>query len=402
MTWNFATRSRNAAPSMIRDINRIVEQSGRIISLAAGMPSESTFPVASVAQACERILHRPNAASSLQYGATDGTAELREAVAESLPWPVDPGQVLITNGSQQGLDLVGRVLLDKGDRLLVERPTYPGALQAFGFGEPQIADVRSDAAGIDLEHLSALCATGATPKFLYVLPNFQNPTGRTMSAARRAEVARAALALGMPIVEDNPYGELWYDEPPPLPLASFAPENTVYLGTFSKVLAPGLRLGFAVAPKAMHRQMVMAKQAADLQPSTFAQRVVAEVIQGDFLKRHVASIRAQYKVQRDALLAALTREFGAAGDAAAATLQWNVPGGGMFIWAKLPAGRSASALLPIALDEGVAFIPGSTFYLRDGDDSTLRLSFVTATVPDIDLAVAALARAVRAMGNAAR
>jgi 2-aminoadipate transaminase len=173
----------------------------------------------------------------------------------------------------------------------------------------------------------------------------------------------------------------------------------VYLGTFSKVLAPGLRLGFAVAPREVYKQLAMAKQAADLQPSTFVQRVVAEVIKDGFLDRHVASIRAQYRAQRDAMLSALRREFGE-GDHGTAELQWNVPGGGMFIWARLRAGLSASALLPIALDNGVAFVPGSAFYLRDGDDSTLRLSFVTATLPQIDIAIAALAQAVRALSIA--
>lgn len=400
MAWTFANRTWKALPSIIRDLNRIVEESGRIVSLAAGMPSPDTFPVAAFAQACERVLARADAPSSLQYAATEGLRDLRGFVAESLPWPVRAEQVLITNGSQQGLDLVGRVLLDKGDRVLVERPTYPGALQAFNAAEPELADVRSDGDGIDLDHLAARCAAGDRPRFLYVLPSFQNPTGRSLSAPRRADLADAALALGLPLVEDNPYGDLWYDAPPPLPLAALAPGNTVYLGTFSKVLAPGLRLGFAVAPPEAHRQLAMAKQAADLQPSTFLQRVVLEVVRDGFLDRHVASIRSQYKARRDAMLAALGREFGADGHGTAGGLQWNVPGGGMFIWARLPAGLSARALLPIALENGVAFVPGAAFYLQDADDSTLRLSFVTATVPEIDAAIAALARSVRALSVA--
>jgi 2-aminoadipate transaminase len=399
MNWNFANRTRRTVPSIIRELNRIVEQSGRIISLAAGMPSSKTFPVAAFAQACDRVLARVDAASSLQYGATEGLPELREAVASRLPWPVDARQVLITNGSQQGLDLVGRALVDKGDRILVERPTYPGALQAFGAFEPEFVDVRNDADGVDIEHLAIQCAVAGKPRFMYLLPTFQNPTGRTIGTARRVELAAAAVKLGLPLVEDNPYGDLWYDSAPPLPLAALEPENTVYLGTFSKILAPGLRLGFAVAPAEVHKQLALAKQAADLQPSTFAQHVVLEVIKDGFLDRHVASVRALYRAQRDAMLAALRREFGVEGQIATAPLQWNVPGGGMFIWARLLAGLSATELLPIALDQGVAFVPGSAFYQDDGDDSTLRLSFVTATEHEIDTAIAALALSVRELSR---
>jgi 2-aminoadipate transaminase len=399
VTWTFASRTLPAVPSIIRDLSRIVSQSDRIISLAAGMPSPKTFPVAAFAQACRTVLGRDDAASSLQYASTEGLPELREAVANMLPWAVDPDTVLITSGSQQGLDLVGRTLIDTGSRILVERPTYPGALQAFAAGEPEVADVQSDAEGIDIDHLVAQVAKGTKPRFVYVLPSFQNPTGRTMSEARRNALAETSMRLGLPIVEDNPYGDLWYDAPAPLPLAARCPDKVVYLGTFSKILAPGLRLGFAVAPKDVLRQLALAKQAADLQPATFNQRLVIEVLKDGFLERHVATIRQQYKAQRDAMLAALSREFGGDGSGANGRVRWNVPGGGMFIWVRLPGKLSATALLPIALEKGVAFVPGAAFYLCDGDNSTLRLSFVTATPSEIDTAIGALAKAIEQLST---
>jgi 2-aminoadipate transaminase len=307
-------------------------------------------------------------------------------VAAQLPWPVDPAQVLITTGSQQGLDLVAKVLIDSGSRILVETPTYLGALQAFAPMEPEVVGVRSDAEGVDPVDLVAQ-ATGA--RFVYLLPNFQNPTGRTMSEARRAAVSAAAASAGLPIIEDNPYGDLWFDAPPAAPLSARNPEGCIYLGSFSKVLAPGLRLGFLVAPAALMPKLLQAKQAADLHSPSFNQRLVAEVMQDGFLDRHVPTIRALYKAQRDAMLAALAREM------AGLDVSWNTPDGGMFLWARLPQGVHAVDLLPKAVDKGVAFVPGAAFYAADGDPRTLRLSFVTASVAQIDTGMAMLAAAIR-------
>jgi 2-aminoadipate transaminase len=307
-------------------------------------------------------------------------------VAAMLPWEVDAAQVLITTGSQQGLDLIAKVLIDEGSRILVETPTYLGALQAFTPMEPTVVSVASDDEGVDVADL-ALKAKGA--RFLYVLPNFQNPTGRTMSEARRAALSKAAAELGLPLVEDNPYGDLWFDAPPPLPLTARNPAGCVYLGSFSKVLAPGLRLGFMVAPPALMPKLLQAKQAADLHSPGFNQRMIAEVMQGGFLDRHVPTIRALYKTQRDAMLAALTRET------VGLDLAWNTPVGGMFLWVRLPEGMSAVDLLPKAVDKGVAFVPGAAFYADNADPRTLRLSFVTASVDQINTGIAALAAAIR-------
>ncbi|GAD24418.1 PLP-dependent aminotransferase family protein [Acidovorax sp. MR-S7] len=387
--WTLAARAEKMNPSVIREILKVTEKPG-IISLAGGLPSPKTFPVREFAEACAAVLGQ-DGASALQYAASEGYGPLRQAVADFLPWQVDPDQVLITTGSQQGLDLVAKVLIDSGSRVLVETPTYLGALQAFTPMEPHVVSVASDDEGVVVEDFAAQAGTGADrARFMYVLPNFQNPTGRTMSDARRAALVAKAAELGVPLVEDNPYGELWFDQPPPAPLTARNPEGCIYLGSFSKVLAPGLRLGFIVAPKAVLPKLLQAKQAADLHTPGFNQRMVAEVMKGGFLEHHVPTIRALYKQQRDAMLAALEREM------AGLSVTWNRPDGGMFLWVRLPEGMSAIDLLPAAVERNVAFVPGAAFYADEADTRTLRLSFVTASPAQIDSGIAALAAAIRA------
>lgn len=382
--WVLAARAEKMNPSVIREILKVTERPG-IISFAGGLPSAKTFPVSEFREACEKVL-RNDGPGALQYAASEGYAPLREQIAAMLPWAVDPAQVLITTGSQQGLDLIAKILIDAGSRILVETPTYLGALQAFTPMEPEVVAVASDDEGVDMDDLAAKAA-GA--RFFYVLPNFQNPTGRTMTEARRNALSRRAAELGLPIAEDNPYGDLWFDAPPPLPMTARNPEGCVYLGSFSKVLAPGLRLGFIVAPRDLYPKLLQAKQAADLHSPGFNQRMVSEVMKDGFLDRHVPTIRALYKSQRDAMLAALQREM------RGLDVQWNTPDGGMFLWARLPQGLHAIDLLPHAVDKGVAFVPGAAFYAGDADPRCLRLSFVTASVDQIDTGIAALASAIR-------
>jgi 2-aminoadipate transaminase len=384
LTWTLAQRAHKMNPSVIREILKVTEKPG-IISFAGGLPSPKTFPVQAFAAACDAVL-RTDGAAALQYAASEGLPALREWIAGQLPWDVSPDQVLITTGSQQGLDLVAKVLIDEGSTVLVETPTYLGALQAFTPMEPTIVSVDSDDEGIDVADL-AKKAPGA--RFLYVLPNFQNPTGRTMSEARRQALVDTAQAAGLPIVEDNPYGDLWFDQPPPQPLTARNPEGCIYLGSFSKVLAPGLRLGYVVAPKAIMPKLLQAKQAADLHSPSFNQRMVAEVLKDGFIDRHVPTIRALYKHQCEVMLAALSQEM------ADLDVQWNSPVGGMFLWARLPEGVNAVDLLPKAVDKGVAFVPGAAFYADRGDPRTLRLSFVTASEEQIRIGIKALADAIR-------
>jgi 2-aminoadipate transaminase len=389
-TWKLATRAEKMNPSVLREILKVTERPG-IISLAGGLPSPKTFPIQEFADACAHVLHTDGQAA-LQYAASEGYGPLRQAVADMLPWNVDPAQVLITTGSQQGLDLVAKVLLDPGSRVLVETPTYLGALQAFAPMEPVPVSVASDDDGVIVDDLVAQARGNAgqeAARFVYLLPNFQNPTGRTMTEARRQAVSEAAAKAGLPIVEDNPYGELWFDEAPPLPLAARNPDGVIYLGSFSKVLAPGLRLGFLVAPKAIYPKLLQAKQAVDLHTPIFTQRMVSAVMKDNFLATHVPTIRALYKRQRDAMVAALKREM------KGLDVQFNVPVGGMFLWARMPEGIDTVKLLPRAVERNVAFVPGAPFYAGPGDSRTMRLSFVTANVDEIDTAIAALAAAVR-------
>ena len=388
MKWVQAQRAEKMNPSVIREILKVTEKPG-IISFAGGLPSAKTFPIAAFAQACETVL-RTDGEGALQYAASEGYGPLRAWVAASLPWAVNPDQVLITTGSQQALDLIAKILIDKGSRVLVETPTYLGALQAFTPMEPEFVSVGSDEQGIDIPDLYAQAANGEAPRFLYVLPNFQNPTGNSMNEERRAALSKAAAELDLPIVEDNPYGDLWFDGPPPLPLTARNPDGCIYMGSFSKTLAPGLRLGFLVAPKALYPKLLQAKQAADLHSPSFNQRMVFEVLKDGFLDQHVPTIRALYKSQRNAMLAALETHMAGTG------VQWNQPAGGMFLWLKLPEGMNAGDLLPLAVDLDVAYVPGAPFYSGTADHSTLRLSFVTASVEQINTGIAALAQVFRA------
>ena len=380
MNWTQAKRAEQMNPSFIREILKVTSMPG-IISFAGGLPSPKTFPVTEFAAACARLLKNDGEAA-LQYAASEGYGPLREWVAQSLPWTVDPDQVLITTGSQQALDLVAKILIDKDSRVLVETPTYLGALQAFTPMEPTFVSVANGAGGIDVEDLAAK-APGA--RFMYVLPNFQNPTGNSISEAGRVALSNAASTAGLPILEDNPYGDLWFDAPPPLPLTARNPDGCIYMGSFSKTLAPGLRLGFLVSPKVLYPKLLQAKQAADLHTPSFNQRMVVEVIKDGFLDQHVPTIRALYKSQRDAMLAALEKNLAGTG------VQWNTPQGGMFLWLKLPRGMNAVDLLPQAVARHVAYVPGAPFYSGTPDHTTLRLSFVTASVEQIDTGIAALA-----------
>lgn len=388
MNWTLAARTAGMNPSAIREILKLTERPG-VVSLAGGLPSAATFPLEAVREACQRVLADDTAGrQALQYAASEGHGPLREQIAEDLRrqgLSVEASQVLITTGSQQGLDLLGKLLLDAGSPALVESPTYLGALQAFAPMQPRFVELEGDDAGPRAEALAAaLQGPGRGARFAYLLPNFQNPSGRTLDEARRTALVGAAAAAGLPILEDNPYGELWFEAPPPPSLASRHPEGVAYLGSFSKVLAPGLRLGYVVVPKPLYPKLLQAKQAADLHTPSFNQRLAHELLRDGFLERHVPTIRARYRAQRDAMLVALERHMPAG-------VRWNRPAGGMFCWLALPAGLDAAALLPEAVARGVAFVPGAPFYAGAARANTMRLSFVTADGPTLARAVETLA-----------
>lgn len=390
MEWVMAQRADRLNPSTIREILKVTERPG-IISMAGGLPSADTFPVTAMAEASTRIL-RDNSREALQYAASEGFPPLREWVADLMNKQglnATPAQVLITTGSQQGLDLVGKVLIDPGSRVAIESPTYLGALQAFNPYEADYVAVDCDDDGPVPETLAVAKGT----RFMYLQPNYQNPSGRCLSHTRRNALAEQFLALKLPVVEDNPYGDLWYDAPPPPPVCAQLGKAAIYLGSFSKILAPGLRLGYVIAPEALYPKLLQAKQAADLHTPSFNQRLVYETIKDGFLTQHIPTIRARYKVQRDAMQQALTKELR---DFPGGGCHWQMPIGGMFFWLTLPKQLDAVALLPRAVEAGVAYVPGAPFFAHNPQTNTLRLSFVTVSPERIAEGVAALAKVLRA------
>ena len=416
MEWNLAARVAKMNPSAIWEILKGTERPG-IISFAGGFPSPHSFPVSQFKAACDHVL-RTDPTGALQYAGSEGFSPLREMVAQQLrdqsaslgvAWNVDPSQVLITNGSQQGLDLVAKVLLDPGSRVLVESPTYLGAVAAFVAMEPEIVSVSNSQDGVDINSLRESFRRNANQngiggdaaRFLYVLPNFQNPTGRTMSEACRVELSDESKRLGLPLIEDNPYGDIWFESPPPAPLTARNPESCIYLGSFSKLLAPGLRMGFMVAPKSIYPKLLQAKQASDLHSASFNQRLIFEVMKDGFLNTHVPAIRNRYRAQRDAMLQALEENFQSNESkeqgTSSQTVEWTTPAGGMFIWARLPEGINAYKLLPKAIELGVAFVPGAPFFTGPGDERAIRLSYVNPTVSEIHEGVKRLATAIESI-----
>ncbi len=390
MTTQFTLsgRARALTSSAIREILKVTERP-EVISFAGGLPSPATFPVERMREATEKVLREaPQAA--LQYGPTEGFTPLREWIAERLSrngTQIPASRVLITTGSQQGLDLLGKVLIDEGSKVLVETPSYLGALQAFSLFAPAFGSLPSDAQGIVTDQISPAQLEGA--RFLYCLPNFQNPTGRRMPLERRRAIVELARQANVPLVEDDPYGELSYGGEALPSLLSMNPDGVIYMGSFSKVLAPGLRLGYVVAPEEIFGKMVQAKQAADLHTPSFSQRIVYEAVQDGFIDSHIPSIRTLYAAQCEHMLAALEREF-------PAEASWNRPDGGMFIWVELPEGVDTSLLLAKAIERNVAFVPGAPFYAVQPRRNTLRLSFVTVPAEKIDHGIKVLGELLKA------
>ena len=365
----FSTRATAIKSSVIREILKVTSRP-EVISFAGGLPSDASFPVEQLKAAFEKVLKdAPQAA--LQYSTTDGYAPLREWVAAEKSksgTAIKSEQVIIVSGSQQALDLIGKVFINEGDKVLVEAPTYLGALQAFDLFFPKYVSLASDADGLDAEQITAEQAAGA--KFLYALPNFQNPTGRLMTEARRQALVAKARELNLLVIEDDPYGELWYTAAPPPSLLSRMPERVIQMGSFSKILAPGLRLGYIVAPEEIARKFEQVKQATDLHTATLTQRAVYEVVKDGFLNEHIPTIRTLYHAQAQAMLGALS-EF------MPNNVKWNQPAGGMFLWLELPEGMDSEEMLKKALERNIAYVPGTPFYANEPVRNTLRLAFVT-------------------------
>lgn len=365
----FAKRMSRIKASAIREILKVTERPD-VLSFAGGLPAPEAFPIDAIARAHEGVL-RDDGAAALQYGTTEGFLPLRAWIAERMATRglrVLPEQVLVTAGSQQGIDLVAKAFLDAGDTVIVESPCYLAALQAFEAYEARFEVVPSDDDGMCVDQLeSVLRRTKA--KLLYLVPTFQNPRGTTLSLERRHKLVRLAAEYGVPVLEDDPYGELRYSGTALPLLASLEPRATVvHLGSFSKTLAPGLRLGFAIGPVEVIRALTVAKQAADLHSGMLAQRAVARLFETFDYEAHLSTIRALYGLRLAAMLAAIERHFPAG-------TEWTRPQGGLFVWARLPEGLDAQELFADAMHEKVAFVPGAPFYPSDPQLGTMRLNF---------------------------
>nr|WP_314544192.1 PLP-dependent aminotransferase family protein [uncultured Massilia sp.] len=384
--WQFSERAQQLQSSAIREILKITQRP-EIISFAGGLPSPATFPVDVMKAAYDKVLTDAGK-QALQYGPTDGYAPLREWIANSLSTEgtkILPEQILMVSGSQQALDLLGKVLVDEGSPVLVETPSYLGALQAFSVYQPEFRSVATDDDGLVPSSIAGL-ADGA--RLLYSLPNFQNPTGRSLSLARRQELVETCARLGLPLIEDDPYGALSYKGEPMPRMVSMNPDGVIYMGSFSKVLTPGIRLGYVCAPLPLVRRLELAKQAADLHTAQLTQMVVHEVVKDGFLDRHIPTIRTLYANQCQVMLDALDEHF-------PDSVTWTRPEGGMFIWVKLPKQIDATKLLEQALAARVAFVPGAPFYANEPETSTLRLSFVTVPPERIREGIATLGQIIK-------
>lgn len=371
--------------SAIRDLLHLTERP-EIISLAGGLPSATSFPVAELARAAAEVLAR-DPVTALQYTTTEGLPALRSWVAGRRPVATTPGQVLVTHGSQQALDLVARATLTPGDTVALADPGYVGALQVFRLAEAHLAGIPTDAGGLAVDVLADRLAAGLRPTLVYVVADFDNPSGVSLTAERRQELAALADRYGFLVVEDDPYGELrWEGERPPA-LATYS-DRVVALGTTSKILAPGLRVGWVVAPPPLAARLTTVKQAADLHTSSLGQQVATAVLtRPGFLEGHLKGLRDRYRTQSRALLGALERRLGD-------RILVHAPEGGMFLWGRLRDGTDTAALLPAAVAAGVAFVPGTAFAVEDDHRHGLRLTFATADPETLVEAVDRLARAL--------
>jgi len=396
----YAQRNQRMGRSVIRELLKLTMQPD-IISFAGGLPAPELFPTQRLQEAACRIL-ADKATLALQYGPTEGYLPLRQFICDRIcryGIKAQASNVVITNGAQQALDLIGKLLVNPGDRILVEEPTYLGALQAWNAYQAEYVGAPSDDDGLCTDQLEDRLRVG--PKFLYVLPNFQNPGGTTLPLERRLDIVRLSNKYGIPIIEDDPYGALRYEGEHLLPLVAldadfqtseglnghgFMEGNVIYLGTFSKTLAPGLRLGWVVAPVEVVEQLVMTKQGADLHTSSFDQLLAYEVVKDDFLDQHVRTIRKVYGERRNVMLAAMARYF-------PSECSWTHPAGGLFLWARAPEWLDTAALLQEAIKFKVAYVPGFAFYSDPSRGrNTMRLNFSNAQPAQIE-------EGIRRLGN---
>ena len=393
-----ADRLSQLETSAIRELFKLLGKPG-IISFAGGFPDASLFDIEGIAQASAQAL-RDNPGGALQYGATEGLEPLRTELVKLMGQKgaaIENADLIVTTGSQQALDLVGKTLINPGDKVIVEGPTFLATIQCFRLYGADLISAPVDDEGVDVDNLEQLIATHK-PKFVYLIPTFGNPSGATLSLARRKRILELAVKTGTLVIEDDPYGDLYFDAPPPpslLALSADVPGSRdwlVHCGSLSKVLSPGLRVGWMVAPAALLGKAVMCKQFSDAHTSTFAQATAAAYLQSGRLPAELAKVRAVYAARARCMCDALEREVGDA-------IRFVRPAGGLFVWATLTGANGAisdgSALAKRAIDNNVAFVPGTPFFAQDPDPRTLRLSFATADEDKIEAGIAKLAQAIR-------
>ncbi|HLG93399.1 MAG TPA: PLP-dependent aminotransferase family protein [candidate division Zixibacteria bacterium] len=362
--------------SIIREMLKVSLIPG-VISFGGGLPASELFPTEELAAACLAVLKK-HPADSLQYSLSMGVPLMREFLAARVSahdHPTHMDNIFVTGGSQQGLDLIGRLFLEKGSYVIMESPTYVGALQAFNFYGAKYCPLPMDEEGLVVDRLEE-AVRKYSPRLIYVVPNFQNPSGRTLSYRRRVALIEIAARYNVPVVEDNPYVELRYSGQTLPSLASMAPDGVIQLGTFSKLISPGLRIGWICAPPEINKFFEKVKQAVDLHTNTFCQYVIAEFAQDGALDRHIEKVKKEYARRRDGMLGALEENF-------PSHVSWTRPEGGLFIWATLPEGVSALKLLPEAVKEKVSYIPGGPFFAEGGGENTMRMNFSNASPDNI-------------------
>jgi DNA-binding transcriptional MocR family regulator len=389
---HYASRTAGLSASEVRALFAVASRP-EVVSLAGGMPAVSALPLDTIAASMERVM-RDRGPAALQYGSGQGTPELREQILEVMALEgirAGVDDVVVTTGSQQALDLVAKLFLDPGDIVLAESPSYVGAMGIFRSYQAEVVHVPMDAEGMIpealTERIASLREAGRRIKVLYLIPNFQNPAGVTLSSARRLAIIDIARSTGILIIEDNPYGLLWFDRPAPAAMRSVEDDGIVYLGSFSKTLAPGFRVGWALAPHAIREKLVLAAEASILSPSSLNQMIISDYLDTADWRGQIDVFRGLYRERRDAMLDALEQHL--------PDLSWEVPNGGFYVWVTLTEGLDAKAMLPRAVKELVAYTPGTGFYADGQGRQNIRLAFCYPKPAEIREGIRRLATVVR-------
>jgi len=389
----FALRAAQMKPSEIRSLFAVASRP-EIVSLAGGMPNLSALPMGMMADVVQKLI-LTNGAEALQYGSGQGHPKLREQICEVMALEgirANPDDVLVTTGSQQALDLISRIFIDPGDIVLAEAPSYVGALGTFHQYEAKVVHVETDDLGLVPDGLrgaiKTLRAAGHKIKFLYTIPNYQNPSGVLLPADRRTEILNICRTEGIFVVEDNPYGLLGFDKPSPNAMRAEDSENVIYLGSFSKTIAPGMRVGWALVPPSLKEKLVIASESSILCPSNFSQLTISSYLADQPWRDQIASFCDLYKVRRDAMLESLDEFF-------PANAKWTKPGGGFYVWVTLPPEIDTKALMPKAIVAKVAYVPGTAFYADGFGSWSMRLSYCYPTPERIREGVKALGGVIK-------